>query len=89
MDRYILNKFKLDEIQNRIIAKINQFKCTRTDITQDSNLYFDLGFDSLTLVIFLTEIENDFDINFDLLEMEECLIVKNLIKLCNEKLKEK
>lgn len=76
-------------IREKILKKIDKFKCSNARTTQDSNLYTDLGFDSLALVFFLTEIENELEICFDIFEMEECLTVKKLIALCERKTKEK
>lgn len=83
-----MNKNKKTTTKTKIEKIIEKFNFTNARITQETNLYLDLGFDSLALVVFLTEIEKALNINIDIFEMEECLIIKNLLKICENKVKE-
>lgn len=56
----------------------------------DSHLIYDLGADSLDLVEVILVIEEEFDISIPDEEIiEEELLIKNIIKIIEEKLKEK
>ncbi|GLC80310.1 acyl carrier protein [Lacrimispora brassicae] len=53
-----------------------------------SNLYKDLGFDSLSFIHLLLKIEDMYSITFDITEMESCLEVSQLIAMAEKKVKE-
>lgn len=75
-------------VKKQLFKLITKYKCTNANVTINSNLYTDLGLDSFAFVAFLIETESMLNITFNLDEMENCLVVKNLIQICNEKLKE-
>lgn len=54
-------------------------------VTDDVHLFEDLDFDSLSFVHLLMELEDAYSITFDLLEMEQCLRVGQLIALVEQK----
>lgn len=73
-----------DEITGLIEENANA-----TIFLEKGNLYKDLGFDSLSFIRLLLKIEEIYSISFDIAEMECCLEVSQLIKLVEEKVKEK
>lgn len=76
-------------IREDILDKINRYKFVREPVCDDSNLYTDLRFDSLSFIKLLLEIEEQYLVIFDLSEMETCLQVNNLIALIEKKVKER
>lgn len=58
----------------------------KTNVDKNSNLFLDLGFDSIMLANLIVEIEKEFNIVIELEEIGECLIVGSLISLVNEKM---
>jgi len=76
-------------IRDAIIHKIKENIFVSAPITEKSNLYTDLGFDSLSFVVLLTEIEEEYSIIFDITEMETCLQVDQLITIVENKIKER
>lgn len=76
------------DIYNEIIEIIKNTKYIRIPISYKSNLYIDLGFDSIDFIKFLIKIEEVYSIDFDIIEMEMCLQVGKLIELIEVKIKE-
>ena len=76
-------------VRNVIIEKIKGNVLVSVPINEKSNLYTDLGFDSLSFITLLTEIEEAYSITFDISEMETCLQVGRLIKTVQIKIKER
>lgn len=76
-------------VRNVIIEKIKGNVLVSVPINEKSNLYTDLGFDSLSFITLLTEIEDAYSITFDISEMETCLQVGRLIKTVQIKIKER
>lgn len=54
-----------------------------------SNLYKDLGLDSLSFIQLLLDIESRLSITFDITEIEPCLEVGFMIELTEKKVKER
>jgi acyl carrier protein len=72
------------------IIKIILDSCKRSaPVVKESNLYYDLGFDSLAFIQLLVRIEKKYSIQFSITEMEECLRVGRLLEIVEEKLKER
>lgn len=76
-------------IYHEIILMIKRAKYISFPISTESNLYTDLGFDSLAFISFLVQIEETYSITFDISEMELCLQVGQLIKITKSKIKER
>ena len=76
-------------VRDVIIEKIKGNVLVSVPINEKSNLYTDLGFDSLSFITLLTEIEEAYSITFDISEMETCLQVGRLIKTVQIKIKER
>jgi len=76
-------------VRNVIIEKIKGNVLVSVPINEKSNLYTDLGFDSLSFITLLTELEDAYSITFDISEMETCLQVGRLIKTVQIKIKER
>lgn len=70
---------------DEIIQMIENIRYIPVPVTEESNLYRDLGFDSLTFIGFLIEIEKKYAITFEIMEMECCLQVGVLISLVERK----
>lgn len=75
-------------VRETILQKITNAKLTAEPVTVASDLYADLGFDSLAFVQLLLEIEGEYPVTFSIVEMEECLQVGNLIELVENRIKE-
>ena len=75
-------------IRETIMQKINQKKRVRKAVTDETELYRDLNFDSLAFICLLIEIETLFSITFDVSEMESCIRVGHLIELTEQKSRE-
>lgn len=75
-------------LKEKIINIVESVKRIPIKVEEKSNLYSDLGVDSITFIGFLLRVEEKFSISFDIDEMEQCLRVDQLIKLVNKKLKE-
>ena len=58
-------------------------------VSGKTNIYFDLGVDSLSFISLLLLIEEKYSITFDITEMEECLEVERLITSVENKVKER
>ena len=65
----------------KIIGLIEKRMYGFAKIEESSNLYKDLGFDSLMYVSLIVDIEKVFGIEIKLEELEECLSVKKLIEI--------
>ena len=58
-------------------------------VTDETDLYRDLRFDSLSFICLITEIEDLYDIRFGMTEMEACLRVGKFIELAEQKVGER
>ncbi len=67
---------------------IDEKNCSSASAEKSSNLYTDLSFDSLSFITLLLEIESAYSITLEILEMESCLCVENLIAIVEKKVKE-
>jgi acyl carrier protein len=76
-------------ILEKITELIAADKASPFPIGEDTDLYGDMGMDSLAFVKLLLDIEQVYLITFDLLEMQECLHVGRLIEIIEKKRKEK
>lgn len=74
-------------IRDEIIQLIRQESPFTTPITEATNLYQDLKFDSLSFVSLLVNIEKRYHITIELPEMERCLAVGQLITVVERQLK--
>ncbi|NLT58304.1 MAG: acyl carrier protein [Clostridiales bacterium] len=72
-------------IHDEIIRMIEAQTWVSVPIGDTTNLYADLGFNSLSFVDFLLEIEEAYAITFEIEEMEMCLQVGRLIALVENK----
>lgn len=73
-------------IRESIISKIKEQSFVTIPVSETSNLYTDLGYDSLNFIVLLTEIETMFSITININEMENCIQVKELIALVRRKI---
>lgn len=76
------------KIAEQIIRMIGEAEFVVAPVTEASNLYIDLGYDSLAFVTLLLKIEETYSIKFELLEMGSCLRTDRLIALVEKKVKE-
>lgn len=72
-----------------IIQKIKENVLVSAPITENTNLYTDLSFDSLSFIALLMEIEDSCSVTFDIMEMETCIQVGQLITIVENKIKER
>lgn len=75
-------------ISNQVIQMIEEINLISAPIKKNTNLYTDLGIDSLSFINFLLKVEETFSVTFSIIEMEMCLQVDQLISLVNNKVKE-
>ena len=76
------------DISREIVHMISEAMLAPASIGETSNLYTDLGLDSLAFVYLLLRIEEAFSIKFGLMEMGTCTQVGRLIALVENKVKE-
>lgn len=76
------------KIAEDIIRMIKEARYVCAPVTNTSNLYTDLGYDSLTFVRLLLNIEKKYSIKFELMEMSTCLHIGRLIALVEHKVNE-
>lgn len=76
-------------VKDVILRFIAEKACVSVPVVEQANLYAHLGFDSLSFIDLLVEIEGAFSIDFDISEMEACLEVKQLIAMAESKIKER
>lgn len=72
-------------IREKIIQKIDEKKYGDFAVTDETDLYRDLRFDSLSFICLITEIEDLYDIRFGMTEMDACLRVGKFIELADKK----
>lgn len=72
----------------KITQMLEERKRVPNLVGKSTHLYKDLGFDSLSFVLFLLQVEEVFHVTIDIMEMETCLQVDQLIKLIENKIKE-
>lgn len=75
-------------ISDQVLKMIEGINSISAPIKKNTNLYTDLGIDSLSFISFLLKVEETFSITFDIIEMEMCLQVDQLISLVKNKIKE-
>ena len=76
-------------VRDAIVQKIKRNIFVSAPITEKTNLYADLNFDSLSFIALLMEIEDAYSVTFDIMEMESCLQVGRLITIVENKIKER
>ena len=76
-------------IRDEIIQLIDQENSLSVPITEDTNLYQDLHFDSLSFVCLLVDLEERYNITIALSEMTDCLIVGQLATLVETNVRER
>lgn len=74
-------------VKKQIFKDLEKTKILPAKVTDKSHFYYDLGFDSLTYIQFLVELEEKYHITFEFSEMSSCLLVKTLITTIENKLK--
>lgn len=77
------NKVSFEEIKKLIIECAN----VNTEITPDSVLKTDLGFDSIYAVEMILELEEHFGIQIDMNEMDTMMTVNDVVKIVEGKLR--
>lgn len=76
------------KISDEIMRIVGEAKSVAVPVTETSHLYSDLGYDSLSFVNLLLEIEEAYSIEIELLEMGNCLQIERLIALVEQKVQE-
>ncbi|MFT9056795.1 MAG: acyl carrier protein [Ethanoligenens sp.] len=76
-------------IRDEIIQIIKEEEPDFGPIGEKTNLYTDIGLDSLSFISLLMEIEEAYSITFDIAEMEPCLEFGHLTALVESKVKER
>ena len=77
------------DIMKRVINILsNNERFKSSEVNYDLNLIKDLGFDSLDIMKFIVELEDEFNIMFEPedLEYENIINIKNLCDLINSKI---
>lgn len=76
-------------IRDEILQMIRKEEPGSIPVGEKTNLYTDLGFDSLSFIRLLLEIEQVYSITFGIEEMEPCLEAGHLITLVEKKVRER
>lgn len=74
-------------IKDEILQMIEEVKPIPVLVGENTDLYADLGFDSLSFILLLLKIEDIYSITFAITEMEMCLEVGQLIALVEKKVR--
>ncbi len=77
------------KIENRISKIINNYNSFDAEIKAQTDLATDMGLDSLSIIMFLEEIEREFGISFEISEISKCLKLDSLIALVKSKIQGK
>jgi acyl carrier protein len=72
-------------IEETIHQLIRRIRPVFLPIGPQTNLYEDLGFDSLAFIKLILSVENEFSFTLAITEMEQCLVVGRLADLVREK----
>ncbi|WP_343209388.1 acyl carrier protein [Anaerolentibacter hominis] len=72
-------------VKETILQLINQESLVSNPITETTDLYKDLYFDSLSFVCLLINIEEQCHVTIELSEMADCRMVGQLIKIVENK----
>lgn len=72
-------------IRDAVIQKIKEVRFAAGPVTEETNLYLDLGFDSLSFINLLMQIEELFSVTIDIGEMQSCIRVGRLIEVVEAK----
>ncbi len=76
-------------LSEELVRMVEPAKRMPAPVVGKTNLYFDLGIDSLSFFEFLLKVEERYAITFDITEMEQYLQVNRLIALVESKVKER
>ena len=60
-----INKANMDKKLKQLVVKCSKNKISVGDISDNSNLIYDLGFDSICMIKLITNIEEVFKISFN------------------------
>lgn len=71
--------------REQVTELISKRKFTNASVSESSDIYRDLGFDSLAFVELLVQIEDKLAISFDIEEMESCLNVGVLLNIVEKR----
>ncbi|MDR0396962.1 MAG: acyl carrier protein [Oscillospiraceae bacterium] len=74
------------DILDDVILLIRSTRPVSARIDAKTNIYTDLGFDSLAYMELLARVENAFGFEFSITEMEPCLVAGALADMIKEKL---
>lgn len=72
-------------IREAVIRKIKEVRFAAGPVSEETNLYLDLGFDSISFISLLIQIEELFSISIDIGEMQSCIRVGRLIEVVEAK----
>lgn len=75
------------DIKESVITKIRERTLLAVPVSDDSDLFADLGFDSLSFVTLLVDLEDEYGVTFGIDEMESCLKAGQLTALLGRKVK--
>ena len=75
-------------IKECVFSVVNKYNNFEIVLTMESNLFLDIGIDSLLFLELICEIEEFFKIEIKIEEISQCLIIGNLIKIVETKLKD-
>lgn len=75
-------------LDDEVLEAINRAKRIPVPVVPESHFFMDLGLDSLSFVAFLLQLEQRYTITFNIIEIEQCVLVERLIELIHLKVKE-
>lgn len=78
-----MNTIEKSKILKEVIIRVARKSLGQNDITDETSLVKDLGFDSVQMVELIVEIESEFDIEIqdDDLDIEKLMIFKSLLDI--------
>lgn len=74
--------------EKQVIDLLNSYNSRNIHISVESDLFLDIGLDSLSFIELIYDVERQFNLSIKLFEISKCVNVGNLITLVENKLKE-
>lgn len=74
-------------IEKEVVNMLNNYNSYNVNIVKSSDLFLDIGLDSLSFIKVVDDIEGKFNIDINSVDLAECLKVENLINLIKTKSK--
>ncbi|MDR1262503.1 MAG: AMP-binding protein [Oscillospiraceae bacterium] len=75
------------DVMENVVQLIRKIAPAAAEIGEQTNMFTDLGLDSLTYMVLLRGIEEEYGFEFSIIEMEPCLVVGTLVETVKQRLR--